>query len=179
MASRSSGSATSGPGRIEIRDQAITANTNLSLGNYEKVLTGKEYEIKSADGSIQKVQGDDLSGAFINSLAVAIPATLIPILVAAFAAYGFAWMRFTGRAVLFILVVAMLVVPLQIALVPILRDYVALNLNGTYLAVWLAHTGFGLALAVSCSTTTSASCLRKSWSRRSSTGRPISRSSGA
>jgi alpha-glucoside transport system permease protein len=135
-------------GRIEIRDQAITANTNLSLDNYEKVLTGKQYEITSADGSVQNVQGDDLSGAFINSLAVAIPATLIPILVAAFAAYGFAWMRFTGRAVLFILVVAMLVVPLQIALVPILRDYVALNLNGTYLAVWLAHTGFGLALAV-------------------------------
>ena len=135
-------------GRIEIRGQAITANTNLTLDNYGKVLTGKQYQITSADGSVQNVQGDDLSGAFINSLAVAIPATLIPILVAAFAAYGFAWMRFAGRTVLFILVVAMLVVPLQIALVPILRDYVALNLNGTYLAVWLAHTGFGLALAV-------------------------------
>ena len=89
-----------------------------------------------------------MSGAFINSLVVAIPSTLIPILIAAFAAYGFAWMRFPGRAVLFMLVVAMLVVPLQIALVPILRDYVALGLNGTYLAVWLAHTGFGLALAI-------------------------------
>jgi len=135
-------------GRIEIQQQQLTANTNLTLDNYAKVLTGKDYEIKSADGSIQTVRGDDMSGAFINSLVVAIPSTLIPILVAAFAAYGFAWMRFPARGVLFILVVAMLAVPLQIALVPILRDYVALGLNGTYLALWLAHTGFGLALAI-------------------------------
>ena len=135
-------------GRIEIQRQAITANTNFTLDNYGKVLTGKDYELTSQDGSIQVVHGDDMSGAFINSLVVAIPSTLIPILVAAFAAYGFAWMRFAGRTVLFMLVVAMLVVPLQIALVPILRDYVSIGLNGTYLAVWLAHTGFGLALAI-------------------------------
>jgi len=135
-------------GRIEIQQPQWTANTNLSLDNYGKVLTGKEYTITTADGSTQQVQGDDMSGAFINSLVVAIPSTLIPILVAAFAAYGFAWMQFSGRAVLFILVVAMLAVPLQIALVPILRDYVALGLNGTYLSLWLAHTGFGLALAI-------------------------------
>ena len=135
-------------GRIEVQDQAITANTNLGLDNYGKVLTGKEYTVTSPDGSTQQVKGDDMSGAFINSLVVAIPATLIPILVAAFAAYGFAWMRFAGRSVLFILVVAMLAVPLQIALIPILRDYVALGLNGTYLSLWLAHTGFGLALAI-------------------------------
>ena len=116
--------------------------------NYDKVLTGKDYVVTSADGSTRTVHGDDMSGAFINSLVVAIPSTLIPILIAAFASYGFAWMRFPGRAVLFMLVVAMLVVPLQIALVPILRDYVAVGLNGTYLAVWLAHTGFGLALAI-------------------------------
>jgi alpha-glucoside transport system permease protein len=134
-------------GRIEVRGEAITANTNLTLDNYEKVLTGKEYTLTFPDGSTQQVQGDDLGGAFVNSLVVAIPATVIPILVAAFAAYGFAWMGFAGRRVLFVLVVAMLVVPLQIALVPILRDYVTLGINGTYLAVWLAHTGFGLALA--------------------------------
>ena len=73
---------------------------------------------------------------------------MIPILIAAFAAYGFAWMDFSGRRLLFIMVVALLVVPLQIALVPILRDYARLNLNGTFLAIWLAHTGFGLPLAV-------------------------------
>jgi alpha-glucoside transport system permease protein len=80
-------------------------------------------------------------------VAVAIPSTVIPILIAAFAAYGFAWMSFPGRRLMFILVVGLLVVPLQIALVPILRDYNSLGLNGTFLAVWLAHTGFGLALA--------------------------------
>ena len=94
------------------------------------------------------MQGDDFWGAFMNSLIVTVPATVIPILIAAFAAYAFAWMRFPGRRVFFIMVVALLVVPLQIALVPILKDYVKLDLNGTFLGIWLAHTGFGLSLAV-------------------------------
>ncbi|MBF8290286.1 MAG: Sugar transporter permease [Chloroflexi bacterium] len=85
--------------------------------------------------------------AFINSLTVTIPAVVIPILVAAFAAYGFAWMRFSGRKVLFAIIIMLLVVPIQIALIPVLKGYLALDLNGTYLAMWLAHTGFGLALA--------------------------------
>ena len=88
-----------------------------------------------------------MTQAFLNSFAVTIPSTVIPILIAAFAAYGFAWMKFPGRRFLFIIIVALLVVPLQIALVPILSDYNRLGLNGTFLAIWLAHTGFGLALA--------------------------------
>jgi alpha-glucoside transport system permease protein len=134
-------------GVIQIQENSWVTKTNFTLDNYREVLGGQEFEFKQADGSILKVKGNNLTRAFLNSLAVAIPATLIPILIAAFAAYGFAWMRFPGRKVLFIGVVALLVVPLQIALVPILRDYVALNLNGTFLGVWLAHTGFGLALA--------------------------------
>jgi alpha-glucoside transport system permease protein len=134
-------------GRIEIQEQQWTTGFKFTTENYQNVLTGKEYVLTTEDGSTETVQGDDLSGAFLNSMAVAIPATVIPILIAAFAAYGFAWMRFPGRRVLFIMVVALLVVPLQIALVPILRDYVTLDLNGTFLAVWLAHTGFGLPLA--------------------------------
>jgi alpha-glucoside transport system permease protein len=98
--------------------------------------------------------------SFLNSLAVTIPSTVIPITIAAFAAYAFAWMDFKGRHILFVIVVGLLVVPLQMALIPILRLYTSgaqvfgvtifpdLNLNGTYLAVWLAHTGFGLPLAV-------------------------------
>ncbi|MCK5673852.1 MAG: carbohydrate ABC transporter permease, partial [Spirochaetales bacterium] len=70
------------------------------------------------------------------------------ILIAAFAAYGFAWLDFPGRKTLFVLIVAFLVVPLQIALIPVLRDYQVLKLNGTYLGIWLAHTGFGLPLAI-------------------------------
>ena len=72
----------------------------------------------------------------------------MPLTIAAFAAYGFAWMRFPGRKLVFAMMVALLVVPLQIALVPVLSDYVQLRLNGTYLAIWLAHTGFGLPLAI-------------------------------
>jgi alpha-glucoside transport system permease protein len=101
-----------------------------------------------------------LGNAFLNSLAVAIPATVIPIAIAAFAAYAFSWMDFRGRYVMFIGVVALLVVPLQMALIPILRLYnngaivggryvfPDLDLVGTFLGVWLAHTGFGLPLAV-------------------------------
>lgn len=135
-------------GNVQVQENSwILGDWNLTLSNYEQVLAGKTFEYKRSDGTIETVQGDDLSGAFLNSLAVAVPSTVIPILIAAFAAYGFAWMRFPGRKTLFVLVVALLVVPLQIALVPILRDYTALNLNGTFLAMWLAHTGFGLPLA--------------------------------
>jgi len=89
-----------------------------------------------------------MGAAFINSLAVTIPATIIPVLMAAFAAYAFAWMRFPGREVLFTLVVALLVIPLQVAFIPLLRLFGQFGLNGTFLAVWLAHTGFGMPLAV-------------------------------
>ena len=123
-------------------------SAKLSLQNYTSVLSGQTVTFKDASGRDVVTRGPDLGSAFLNSLAVAIPATIIPILIAAFAAYGFAWLNFPGRKILFILVVAMMVVPLQIALVPILQDYTRLNLNGTFLAVWLAHTGFGLPLAV-------------------------------
>jgi alpha-glucoside transport system permease protein len=98
--------------------------------------------------------------AFLNSLAVAIPSTVIPITIAAFAAYAFSWMEFRGRYVMFVAVVGLLVVPLQMALIPILRLYARgaelgqvqlfpdLDLAGTFLGVWLAHTGFGLPLAI-------------------------------
>jgi len=119
----------------------------LSLNNYRRVLAGKGYVAKTADGEEIKASGDNLGRAFFNSVTVSIPAVLIPILIAAFAAYGFAWMDFPGRKWLFVSVIALLVVPLQISLIPIMRDYMALNLNGTYLAVWLAHTGFGLPMA--------------------------------
>ncbi len=135
-------------GRIEVQEYQWTVNWNFTLQNYKEVLLGKELKIEKPDGSVETIPGENFIGSFLNSVAVAIPATVIPILIAAFAAYGFAWMQFSGRRLLFILVVALLVVPLQIALVPILRDYAKLNINGTFLAIWLAHTGFGLPLAV-------------------------------
>ena len=132
---------------ISVQEKEWFFIPNLTLQNYQNVLTGKQYTYIQPDGSTRVEQGDDLSGALLNSLSVSIPSTVIPILIAAFAAYGFAWINFPGRRMMFTAVVALLVVPLQLALIPILRDYVNLNLNGTFLAVWLAHTGFGLPLA--------------------------------
>ncbi len=122
--------------------------TDLTLENYKNVLTGKAISYKGEDGSILTRNGTDLSKSFINSFAVTIPSTIIPILIAAFAAYGFAWLNFRGRKVMFTMVVALLVVPLQIAIVPVLQDFSKVNLNGTFLGIWLAHTGFGLPLAI-------------------------------
>jgi alpha-glucoside transport system permease protein len=134
---------------IKVSDREwVGFGANLTLENYKNVLAGQEFTYKDGTGKEIMRKGNNLGGAFLNSLAVAIPATIIPILIAAFCAYGFAWLEFPGRRLLFTLVVAMLVVPLQIALVPILQDYTKLNLNGTFLAIWLAHTGFGLPLAI-------------------------------
>ncbi len=91
---------------------------------------------------------DGMGDAFINSLIVTIPSVAIPITIAAFAAYAFAWVRFRGRSVLFTIVVALLVVPIQMSLIPILKIYAAGNLYGSFLGIWLAHTGFGLPLAI-------------------------------
>lgn len=134
-------------GNIEVQEEVWTVSWDFTLSNYEQVLAGKPIEFTDADGNVTTVQGDNMWGSFLNSLAVSVPATIIPILIAAFAAYAFAWMNFPGRRLMFIIVVGMLVVPLQIALVPLLRDFQTLNLNGTFLAMWLAHAGFGLALA--------------------------------
>ncbi len=91
--------------------------------------------------------------SFINSLTVTIPATIIPVLIAAYAAYALAWMRFPGRALILSLVVGLLVVPLQMSLIPLLRLYNDIGMffgvpAKTYLGIWLAHTGFGLPLAI-------------------------------
>ncbi len=134
---------------IKVSEQEwVGFGANLTLDNYKNVLTGTKITFKDAEGKEIMRQGNNLGGAFLNSVAVAVPATIIPILIAAFAAYGFAWLNFPGRKMFFTIVVAMLVVPLQIALVPILQDYTKLNLNGTFLGIWLAHTGFGIPLAV-------------------------------
>lgn len=99
------------------------------------------------------LSSEGIGRAFINTMTVTLPATFIPILIAAFAAYALAWMNFPGRLWILAGIVGLLVVPLQISLIPVLRMYT--NLAGTfgweaksYAGVWLAHTGFGLPLAV-------------------------------
>lgn len=86
--------------------------------------------------------------AFLNSLVISIPATVIPLFIATLAAYALAWMRFPGRQLLFVAMVALLVVPLQMTLIPVLRTYNLLGLAGTFLGVWLAHAAYGLPLGI-------------------------------
>ncbi|HEU4356316.1 MAG TPA: carbohydrate ABC transporter permease [Actinomycetota bacterium] len=121
------------------------------------------HPLRAAEWTLENyrlaITGQGFGNAFMNSLAVAIPSTVIPITIAAFAAYGFAWMEFKGRYVLFIIVVGLMVVPLQMALIPILRLFTQgmvvfgyrifpdLDLNQSFLGIWLAHTGFGIPLA--------------------------------
>ena len=94
------------------------------------------------------ISSDGMGTAFINSLIVTVPSVAIPITIAAFAAYAFAWVPFRGRGILFTIVVALLVVPIQMSLIPILQIYSAGNLYGSFIGIWLAHTGFGLPLAI-------------------------------
>ncbi|MBY3331030.1 carbohydrate ABC transporter permease [Rhizobium laguerreae] len=115
---------------------SVSAPPEFTLQNYKTVLTG-----------------EGIGQSFINSLTVTIPATIIPILIAAFAAYALSWMEFPGRALLIALVVGLIVVPLQMSLIPLLRLYNEIgNMLGepskTYPGIWLAHTAFGMPLAI-------------------------------
>lgn len=91
---------------------------------------------------------EGMARAFLNSLLVTIPATILPILIAAFAAYAFAWLDFPGRMWLFALLVGLQIVPLQMTLVPIAKLYSKLGLQSTFVGIWLFHTGFGLPYAI-------------------------------
>ncbi len=113
---------------------AIKTPLGFTLDNYSAVLTEN--------------RGDPMWNSFINSVAVAVPATIIPIMIAAFAAYAFTFMAFKGRDALFILVVGLLVVPNQVAFVPLFSLFRQLGLNGQFASVWLAHAGFGMPLAI-------------------------------
>jgi alpha-glucoside transport system permease protein len=106
-------------------------NSGWTLDNYTEVL-----------------QNENMGSAFLNSFIVAVPATIIPIMFAAFAAYAFTFMHFPGRDVLFIVVVGLLVVPIQVAFVPMLELLNQVGLVGQFLAMWLLHTGFGMPLAI-------------------------------
>lgn len=105
------------------------------------------------DNYREVLSSEGLGQSFINSLTVAIPSTIIPILIAAFAAYALAWMEFPGRALLLAVVVGLLVVPLQMSLIPLLRLYNSVGMflgvpTKTYVGIWLAHTAFGMPLAI-------------------------------
>ena len=96
---------------------------------------------------VQVIHTQGLGRSFLNSLMIAVPATLMSTFIASLAAFAFAWMRFAGRKLLFPVVVGLMVVPLQMTFIPILPIYRWLGLSGTFPGIWLAHTGYGLPLA--------------------------------
>ena len=114
----------------------VSTPPSLTLENYKEVLVFR-----------------GLGQSFINSLTVAVPSTIIPLIIGAFAAYALSWMNFYGRDLIFATIVCLLVVPLQMSLIPILTVYNQIgNFFGvsakSYVGIWLAHTGFGLPLKI-------------------------------
>jgi alpha-glucoside transport system permease protein len=143
------------------RISGIDAHTTFTINNYIDAMTGYRGTTTYTADCAAGTQSLDLycdwrdlgnprgmGRAFLNSLFVAIPSSFFPILFASFAAYAFAWMSFRGRNWLFAILVGVQVVPLQMALVPISRVYAQLGLYGTFLGIWLFHTGFGMPYAI-------------------------------
>ncbi len=133
----------------------------FTLSNYQDALVGYRGTATYAQDCANHTQPPDLTctpsdllnprgmgRAFLNSLLVTIPATVLPILFAALAAYAFSWLHFRGRLLLFSILVGLQVVPLQMTLVPISRLYAQIGLNATFPGIWLFHTGFGLPYAI-------------------------------
>ncbi|AZH81485.1 carbohydrate ABC transporter permease [Plantibacter sp. VKM Ac-2885] len=125
----------------------IFSDFQVTIDNYVQVLQAGNSTL-------------NLAGSWVNSIAIAVPATLIPLVVASLAAYAFAWIDFRGKNFLFILVFALQVVPIQMALVPLLSTFSrglnifglqvgeGLDASGTFAQVWIAHTMFALPLAI-------------------------------
>jgi alpha-glucoside transport system permease protein len=82
--------------------------------------------------------------SIVNSLLITIPATVLQVVIATFAGYAFAWMNFRGRDFFFLVIVGLMVVPVQLTFIPVLKLFAATGLAGTFIAVWLAHAGYGL-----------------------------------
>ncbi|WP_372443276.1 carbohydrate ABC transporter permease [Actinoplanes teichomyceticus] len=106
----------------------------LTLDNYRAVFDSES--------------GVNLADFFVNSLVICIPAVLIPVSLAALAAYAFAWIDFRGKNILFLAIFALQIVPLQVTLIPLLTIFVKIDISGTFWPLWLAHSTFALPLAI-------------------------------
>ena len=109
------------------------SNPSFTLDNYRQALSSN---------------GGSMGSFFVNSIVITIPAVLIPLSLAALAAYVFAWVDFKGRNFLFVCVFALQIVPIQVTLIPLLTLYVKAGLAGTFWTIWISHTMFGLPLAI-------------------------------
>ncbi len=143
------------------RISGIDAPPTFTINNYIDALVGYRGTTNYVTDCANHTQSTDLhcnasdlqnsrgmAVAFVNTLIVAVPSTILPIIFAAFAAYAMSWMHFKGRNLLFAVLVGLQIVPLQMTLIPISRLYAQLGLNGTFVGIWLFHTGFGLPYAI-------------------------------
>ena len=143
------------------RISGISARPRFTVNNYIDALMGYRGTANYTTDCATGEQATDLNcnisdlmnprgmgRAFVNSLLVTIPCVIIPLLFASFAGYAFSWLDFPGRMLLFALLVGLQIVPLQMTLIPISRVYAQLGLNGTFIGIWLFHTGFGLPYAI-------------------------------
>ncbi len=127
----------------------LTSPTQFAEGKGMRIFfTSTQPPRFTTENYVKVIGAEGLGRAFLNTMTVTIPATIIPILIAAFAAYALAWMDFPGRALIVAGIVGLLVVPLQLALIPLLKFHNDIGLGKSYLGIWLAHTGFGLPLAI-------------------------------
>ena len=119
---------------------------NINSSGWWHALTQWDWTLHNY-GSVIHATG--MGHAWVNSLIITVPATLLPLTLGALAAFGFAWVPFPFRDTLFVIIVALMIVPIQTSLVPLLklfRDWG--HLNNTFFGIWFAHTAFGLPLAV-------------------------------
>jgi alpha-glucoside transport system permease protein len=112
---------------------SVFTHPSFTIGNYTEVFSGGEV---------------NLGTYFINSIIITIPSVIIPLTLATLAAYAFAWMRFPGRDLLFVAIFSLQIVPIQVALIPLLQLYVDLDLAGQFWTIWLSHSIFALPLAI-------------------------------
>jgi alpha-glucoside transport system permease protein len=110
------------------------SDPTVTLDNYRSVF--------GAEGGV------NMAKFFVNSLVICIPSVLIPLSLAALAAYAFAWINFPGKNVLFLAIFAVQIVPIQVTLLPLLKLFVDWDLSGTFWTLWLAHSTFALPLAI-------------------------------
>ena len=102
----------------------------------------------SLDSYSQVLQTENVVQSIINSVLITVPATVIQLTIATMGAYAFAWMKFPGKDIFFIVIVGLMVVPIQMTLIPVLQIFKVTGLAGTFIAVWLAHSGYGLPFEV-------------------------------
>jgi len=124
------------------RDDVLSSGWWTVFGNF---FNFSQYTLENYT---EVITASGMGRAFLNSLIITVPSTILTIAIAAFAAYAFACMEFPGKQMLFIVVVGLLVVPIQMTLIPILRIYNKMGLAGTFHGIWLAHAGYGLPLAI-------------------------------